>query len=174
MVNSSIFRRIQLQLLMNLTARALGERPVRIWTHSNGEALKIYAAFTAQHLRTGADEARLQRMNSEALKMGCLLRRLFFIRSSAHALRIIVALYRNIGIQLSFAADGQLLFQRCYFSGHYTPAACRAASMLDDGIIRGIMKQSARRLCFSQRITENCRFCEASLQDITNRHKIDT
>ena len=85
MVNSSLFRRIQLQLLMNLTARALGERPVRIWTHSNGEALKIYAVFTAQHLRTGADEVRLQCMNNEALKMGCLLRRLFFIRSTAQA-----------------------------------------------------------------------------------------
>ena len=33
-----------------LTARALGETPLRIWTRPNGEALKIYAAFTAQHL----------------------------------------------------------------------------------------------------------------------------
>ena len=168
MVNSSLFRRIQLQLLMNLTARALGERPLRIWTRPNGEALKIYAAFTAQHLQTGADKERLQRMNNEALKMGCLLRRLFFVRSSAKAQQLIVALYRNIGIQLSFAADGQLHFHRCYFSNHYTTAACRAASMLDDGIIRGITNQSARYLYFSQRITEGCQRCEALLRETTS------
>lgn len=168
MVNSSLFRRIQLQLLMNLTARALGETPVRIWTRPNGEALKIYAAFTAQHLQTGVDEARLQRMNVGALKKGRLLRRLFFIRNTAHAQRLIVALYRNIGIQLSFTADDQLCFHRCYFSSHYTPAACRAASMLDDGIIRGILKQPSHCLCFSQRITEGCQRCEASLRETTS------
>jgi len=165
MVNSSLFCRIQLQLLMNLTAHALGEKTVRIWTRSNTEALKTYATFTAQHLQTGASEVTLQRMNSEALKIGQLLRQLFFIHSTARAQRIIVALYRNIGIELSFAADGQLYFHRCYFSSHYTPAACRAASMLDDGIIRGILNQHACSLCFSRRITEGCHRCEAALQE---------
>lgn len=172
MVNSSLFRRIQLQLLMNLTAHALGVKSVRLWTRSNAEALHTYATFTAQHLQAGADKVLLQRMNSEALKMGRLLRRLFFVRSTARAQRLIVALYRNIGIQLSFTADGQLYFHRCYFSSHYTPAACRAASVLDDGIIRGTTNQSACRLCFSQRITEGCRCCKASLQDITQKHDL--
>jgi hypothetical protein len=167
MVNSSLFRRIQLQLLMNLTAHALGVRSVRLWTRSNAEALKVYAEFTAQHLQAGADDALLQRMNSEALKTGRLLRQLFFVHSTSRAQRLIVALYRNIGIQLSFAADGHLCFHRCYFSSHYTPAACRAASMLDDGIICGIMHHPARSLCFSQRITEGCPCCKASLQYTT-------
>ena len=167
MVNSSFFRRIQLQLLMNLTAHALGVKSVRLWTRSNAEALRIYATFTAQHLQAGANEALLQRMNSEALKMGRLLRLLFFVRSTSCAQRLIVALYRNIGIQLSFTADGHLCFHRCYFSSHYTPAACRAASMLDDGIICGIMHHPARSLCFSQRITEGCPCCKASLQYTT-------
>ena len=167
MVNSSLFRRIQLQILMNLTARALGVKSVRLWTRNNAEALQIYATFTAKHLQTGADEVLLQRMNSEALKMGRLLRLLFFVRSKPRAQRLIIALYHNIGIQLSFAADGQLCFHRCYFSRHYTPAACRAASMLDDGIICGIMNHPAGRLCFSQRLTEGCSCCKASLQDTT-------
>jgi len=165
MVNNSLFTRIQLQLLMNLTARALGEKAVRLWTRPNAEALKAYAAFTSQHLQAGASEATLQRMNSEALKMGRLLRQLFFIYSTARAQRLIVALYRNIGIELSFTAKGQLHFNRCYFSGHYTPTACRAASMLDDGIIRGILNKHACSLCFSRRITEGCRYCEAALQE---------
>jgi len=169
MVNSSLFRRIQLQLLMNLTAQALGVKSVRLWTRSNAEALQFYATFTAQHLQAGADDVLLQRMNSEALKMGRLLRLLFFVRSTARAKRLIVALYRNIGIQLSFAADGQLCFHRCYFSRHYTPKACRAASMLDDGIICGIMHHPVGSLCFSQRITEGCCCCKASLQNTTQK-----
>lgn len=172
MIHSPLFRRIQLQLLMNLTARALGERPVRLWIHSNAEALRLYAAFTAQHLHDGADEVRLQRMNNEALKMGRLLRRVFRIGSRSRAQRLVVALYRNIGIQVSFTADDRLCFHRCYFSSCYTPAACRAASMLDDGIIRGITRQPACHLSFAQRITEGCSCCEASLRKTTHKQDI--
>jgi len=164
MVDTPLFRRIELQMLMNLTARAFGEPSPRIWTLPNREALKIYAHYTSSHLQTGADEQTLQRMNSEALRMGRLLRLLFFVRSEARAQRLIVALYRNIGITLAFSTSQQLCFSSCYFSGHYTPAACLAASALDDGIIRGIMGHTDCRLCFSQRITEGCSCCRAQLK----------
>lgn len=164
MVNSPLFRRIELQMLMNLTARALGEQPKRIWTLPNSEALKSYAEYTGSRLRTGTDEPTLQRMNSEALKMGRRLRCLFLVRSETRARRLIVALYRNIGIQLSFTDNEQLCFRNCYFSRHYTPAACRAASALDDGIIRGITGQATGRLHFSQRMTEGCPYCQAKIK----------
>ena len=51
MVNSSLFRRIELQMLMNLTARALGQKPKRIWTLPNAKALKAYAEYTAATCR---------------------------------------------------------------------------------------------------------------------------
>jgi len=164
MVNSSLFRRIELQMLMNLTAKAFGERPQRTWTRSNDEALKAYAEYTSRRLHAGADERFLQRMNSEALKMGRLLRHVFFVRSEAKAQRLIVALYRNIGISLSWTDGQQLCFHSCYFSSHYTPAACLAASALDDGIILGITGQTSCQLHFSQRITEGCGCCKARLE----------
>jgi hypothetical protein len=164
MVNSSLFRRIELQLLMNLTARALGQRPKRLWTLSNDNALQAYAEYTRRHLQTGADKPLLQRMNDEAYRTGSRLRRLFLIRNSAAAERLIMALYRNIGINLTFSDHQQLCFHHCYFSTHYTPAVCLAASALDDGIIRGITGRSDRHLCFSQRITEGCHCCKATLQ----------
>ncbi len=167
MINSSLFQRIELQLLMNLTARALGEKPRRIWTRPHSEALKVYAEYTGSRLRRGADDVTLQRMNSEALKMGRRLRRLFCVCSDDRARRLLVVLYRHIGISLSWTDGQQLCFNRCYFSGHYTPAACRAASALDDGIIRGITGQTACRLCFSQRITEGCSCCKAKLSHST-------
>ncbi|MCR5130448.1 MAG: hypothetical protein K6C10_03175 [Prevotella sp.] len=180
MVNSSLFRRIELQVLMNLTAKAFGKKPERIWNRPNDEALRAYAQFTSSHLREGADEALLQRMNSRAYKMGRLLRSVFLVSSEARAQRLIVALYRNIGISLSFSGDkkqdapheSSLCFRRCYFSAYYTPAACLAASALDDGIIRGIMGEPSRRLCFSQRITEGCSCCLATLQETHKEQEI--
>ena len=164
MVNSSLFRRIELQLLMNLTARALGQHPERLWTRSNARALQAYAEFTSHHLRTGADAQLLQRMNDEAYHIGCMLRRLFFIRNNVAAKRLIVALYRNIGISLSFTDSQHLCFHHCYFSACYTPTVCLAASALDDGIIRGITGRPTGHLCFAQRITEGRNCCKATFQ----------
>ncbi len=164
MTNSSLFRRIELQMLMNLTARALGDKPQRVWTLPNNEALKVYAEYTSSRLQAGADEALLQRMNHRALKMGRMLRRAFCIRSEAAAQRLTVALYRNIGISLSFPDNRHLTFRSCYFSQHYTPSACMAASALDDGIIRGLTGRQDGRLCFCQRITEGCPCCKARLE----------
>lgn len=164
MVNSSLFRRIELQLLMNLTAHALGQKPKRIWTLPNAEALKAYAEYTSSNLQAGADEALLERMHTETYKMGRLLRRLFLINNEARAQQLIVALYRNIGIKLSFESSRQLCFHSCYFSRFYTPQACKAASALDDGIIRGILGMESEHLHFSQRITEGCKQCRAQLK----------
>ena len=163
MVNSSLFRRIELQLLMNLTAHALGQKPKRIWTLPNAKALRVYADFTSSNLQAGADEPLLERMHTEAYKMGRLLRRLFLINNEARAQQLIVALYRNIGIKLSFESSRQLCFHRCYFSRFYTPQVCKAASALDDGIIRGILGLESEHLHFSQRITEGCKYCKAQL-----------
>ena len=163
MVNSSLFRRIELQMLMNLTAHALGQKSKRIWTLTNAEALKTYAEYTSSNLQAGASQALLERMNSEAYKMGRLLRCLFFISNETRAQRFIVALYHNIGIRLSFESSRQLCFHSCYFSRFYTPQACKAASALDDGIIRGILGLRSEHLHFSQRITEGCKQCRAQL-----------
>lgn len=172
MVNSSLFRRIELQMLMNLTAKAIGEQPKRIWTYPNREALRIYAEYTSSHLRDGADEALIERMNHAALLMGQRLRHWLFIRSEATARRFIIALYRNIGIELSFTDAQHLCFHRCLFSRYYTPAACLAASALDDGIIRGLTGRPACRLCFSQRLTEGGRCCMATFQETNQKQDI--
>ena len=164
MVNNSLFRRIELQLLMNLTARAFRQPSKRIWTLPHADALRTYAEYTRDHLKEGADEPLLLRMNSEAYRMGHLLRRLLCVKSEAVAERIVVALYRNIGINMSFAGSDQLCFHRCYFGSYYTPAVCLAASALDDGIIRGVTGRKTHRLCFSQRITEGCSCCKATLK----------
>lgn len=160
-INSSLVRRIELQLLMNLTARALGQKPRRTWTLTNDEALSTYAAFTRDQLQGGADDELLQRMNTEAYRTGRWLRRILRPRSQADVEELTAALYRNIGITLEGHIPGQLCFRRCLFSRYYTPAVCQAASALDDGIIRGL--SGCGRLTFKQRITEGRDCCLATI-----------
>ena len=148
---------------MNLTAHALDQKSQRIWTLPNAEALRVYAEYTSSNLQAGADEPLLERMHTEAYKMGRLLRRLFLINNEARAQRLIFALYRNNGIKLSFESNRQLCFHSCYFSRFYTPQACQAASELDSGFICGILGMESEHLHFSQRITEGCKQCKAQL-----------
>lgn len=91
------------------------------------------------------------------------LRRLFFLKKKSSAVRLIVSLYRNIGIDLEMMENGMLCFRHCFFSSCYTPAVCVAASALDDGFIRGLAGLQSSRLCFSQRITEGFSCCLATM-----------
>lgn len=159
-----MFNRIISQKLMTLTARALQQPPERIWTLTGPEALQAYAVFTATHLSGGVSDQLWQRMNSEAYRMGATLRRRLLIRRQSTAQRLVRLLYRQIGIDMQFEADGTLRFNSCYFSRHYTPAVCRAASALDDGIIRGILGLPKGRLHFSRRLTEGCPHCSARIK----------
>lgn len=161
-LRTSVFRKIELQQLMNLTARAFCQSSKRIWTLPNDEALRLYAEYTRDNLVDGVEELQLQQMNQEAFRMGRLLRRVFFLRHQAEIEQFIIALYQNIGIQLEGHLNGQLCFRRCFFSQYYTPVVCLAASALDDGIIRGLTGRG--RLTFQQRITEGCKCCLATYQ----------
>ena len=96
--------------------------------------------------------------------------KLFFVRSNKAAQRLVVKLYRHIGINMEFTADDELCFHSCYFSRFYTPAVCRAASALDDGILRGITGLAAGELHFSQRITEGCSCCKAVIKNEPNKN----
>ena len=162
-INNALFRRIELQQLMNLTARSFGKPSKRIWTLPNDEALRVYAEYTLEHLQDGVNEHLLRRMNENAYKMGRFLRSLFFLKRQADIERFTVALYRNIGIELEGCIPGQLCFRRCFFSHYYTPDICLAASALDDGIIRGLTGKG--RLTFQQRITEGSKCCLATFHD---------
>lgn len=160
-VRSQAFRRIELQQLMNLTARALGEPPRRIWTLSNTKALQVYAEYTRDHLQEAPNGDLIRRMNDEAYKVGRRLRMLFGLRKQSDIEAFTQQLYRHIGIVLEGHIPGELCFRSCFFSQYYTPSVCLAASALDEGIMRGLGGNGQLR--FSERITEGCACCKARL-----------
>lgn len=168
-LHTALFRRIEIQLLTNLTARALRQKPRRTWTLPNDEALHAYAVFTRDQLQhSPPDDELLRRMTAEACTMGRLLRRVFFLRRQHDIEQFVVALYRGIGITLEGQLPGTLCFRRCFFSRYYTPEVCLAASALDEGIMRGLT--GGGRLRFQQRITEGCACCRATfLNDDTKQ-----
>lgn len=161
-VRSGAFRRVELQQLMNLTARAFGIKGKRLWTLSADQALHTYAEFTRQQLQSAPTEELLQRMSDEACRMGRLLRRVFRLQQSADVERMLIELYRHIGIRLEGHVPGRLCFARCFFSRYYTPSVCLAASALDEGLMRGLAGEG--RLHFQQRITEGCNNCLATYE----------
>lgn len=158
-IRSQWFRRIVLQQLMNLTARAFGKPAKRIWTLSCQEALKTYAEYTRDNLAGPPTDELIERMTEEAYQTGHWLRRMFLLRRPEEIDRFLIELYRHIGITLEGHIPGDLCFRRCYFSRYYTPETCRAASALDEGMMRGLAGSGSLR--FRQRITEGCENCKA-------------
>lgn len=155
--------KIEIQLLMNATARAFHHKPRRVWTLPCADALPAYAACTRDWLlRYTGDPAAIQaEMYREALRLGRLVRRLtFFLSDQGHA-RLVFALYRGIGITMQGQLPGEVQVSRCCFSSYYTPEMCRLIAAMDDGVVSGIM--GGRKLRFSQRITEGCACCKAHL-----------
>lgn len=168
-LHTSLFRRIEIQQLMNLTARALRQKPKHTWTLPNEEALRLYAAFTRDQLPACPDEELLQRMTAEAYKMGRLLRRVFLLSQQADIQQFAIAIYQGVGITLEGHLPGTLRFRRCFFSQYYTPEVCLAASALDEGIMSGLA--GGGRLHFQQRITEGCTCCKATFLINDNDHQ---
>lgn len=165
-----LLARIELQLLMNLTAGAFDQKPPRIWTRPRHEALAIYAACTRDWMlnTTKAPDDLQADMYRASLRMGCLLRGLTFLMNDAGHTRLIFALYKVIGIDMSGALPGELRVKNCYFSQVYTPGMCALISAMDDGIVSGIM--GGGRLTFSHRLTEGCGCCRAHLTRSTKEH----
>ena len=152
-----IAQRIQLQILMNATARAFGVSGRRIWIHSWEKGLQEYAVFTRdisdQH---PVDPERLYAVSCALGKRVC---RVTGFTDDTDRRRLVFLLYRGIGIDMSGCLPGTIQVNRCFFSNYYAPWQCALMSGMDSGITGGIM--GGGKLTFQQRITEGCDCCTA-------------
>jgi hypothetical protein len=130
------------------------------------DRLAAYATFTAGAidgaLARGADpDVLAERLRERAHHLGRRLRgrlRVHGIRDVMDAGRL---LYGIIGIDFRGDRQGRIVIERCAFSRYYSPAVCRVAAGLDEGVMTGIA--GGGRLTFSQRITEGHDRCLACL-----------
>ena len=148
---------VQLQILLNLAARAFHTPGKSIWRHAPAQALREYAEFTVRcTLRGGAKPETLYR---EAFDLGRRLRRLTGFTDAKDIERLIFYLYRNLQIAMSGHLPGEITVRKCYFSGFYAPEQCALMSSVDSGVISGLF--GGGTLTFTRRITDGHKTCAA-------------
>lgn len=152
-------RRIQLQILMNLAAKATGQRTPYLLGMPSEKALEFFARFTALHLPQPATQQ--ERLYTEAYHLGSLLRKILHVKTNEQLTQTAILLYRNIGIDMQGSLPGEVCVNQCFFSNHYTPGICTVASLMDAGVICGLAQGT--QLQFTHRITEGCTKCKAIL-----------
>lgn len=154
---STLFSRVQLQLLLNATARAFDVSGKQIWHLPHRRASEEYASFTENAMRSRhADPRRLYR---EAYALGSRIRRITGFTDSSDLRRLLFFLYRNIDIHMDGKIPGEVTVSSCYFSRFYTPQQCALMSFMDSGFIAGLW--GGGELEFTERITEGCETCTA-------------
>ena len=155
---------LELQILMQQTAKAFDAEVPKAVVRSTSELLKIYAEFTAKEasraIQHGDDlETLHQKLYQMAYALGSRLRRWLNPKDEKDCFSVIALLYRNIGIQMEEESPGTACVRKCYFSGFYTPEICDLISAIDQGIFAGIYQGG--KLTFHGRITEGCDVCRA-------------
>ncbi|MBQ9345942.1 MAG: hypothetical protein IJT94_01210 [Oscillibacter sp.] len=147
---------VQIQILLNLTARVFHTPKITVWRLTPGEALGLYVEFTRRCMAHGGEADRLYR---EAFQLGARLRRITGFTDSADIERLVFYLYRNLRIEMGGHLPGEILVGACFFSESYTPAHCAIMSHLDSGVMAGLLGGGA--LIFTERMTEGGKHCAA-------------
>ncbi len=148
---------IEIQILLNTTAKAFGVKGRRVWNLSPQAALRTYCLFTAACMRQG--KADPERLYAESFRAGSMLRRITGFQSSRDIEELVFYLYKNIGIAMDGRIPGEVTVHSCYFSRFYLPGQCLVMSAADSGILSGIAGGGS--LCFTERITEGNSCCRA-------------
>jgi len=149
---------LEIQILMNATARAFEQHTRQVWFCSSQEALRRYAAFTCKCIESGKGSP--ETIYRSAYKLGGMIRRITGLDKQDDLQKLVFLLYSGIGIRMDGCLPGEISVASCYFSCHYPPRQCALMSFMDSGVIAGIF--GGGELAFSERITEGydrCRAC---------------
>ncbi len=164
-------RKLELRVLVQLTAGSCGCRAPSVHGLNSGERLIRFRQFTADMVKSYPKEvlpSLRKKMYCRAFRIGRLLSFLPGLGKWENKKRLIVVLYRNIGIGLRSGENGEkdvwnMIIPHCAFSSAYTPMICRVMSGMDAGIICGLL--GGGKLKFRQRITEGCPYCSACYRE---------
>lgn len=161
-----IVRRVALQILMNVTAKAFNMRGKRLWTLRWRDGLRVYAAFTRECSRKNIDPKSLY---AASYALGQRIRHITGLTDAHDLRRLVFWLYGGIGIAMGGKLPGEVVVSGCFFSDYYAPKQCALMSNMDSGIVGGIM--GGGKLIFTQRITEGKPCCKARLTSEANGYE---
>ncbi len=155
-------RKRELKKLLSATASALGSPVPPTAGLSADECLEVFAGFTTAEFGgiSGSGVGALREgLFAAAQTLGRRYRALFSVSSVEEAMEVDALLYRSLAIDLRPSAPREMTVRRCFFSSCYTPAICRVASALDEGLFDGL--SGGWSLRFAQRLTEGRECCLA-------------
>lgn len=152
-----IIASVEIQILLDTTARAFSVKSKCVWNHRPQRALREYSDFTVSCMKRG--EADAERLYAESFRTGSMIRRVTGFRSSRDIEELVFYLYSNIGIAMEGSIPGEVIVRKCWFSRSYTPEQCLVMSSVDSGIIAGIA--GGGRLDFTERLTQGNSCCRA-------------
>ena len=152
-----LVRSVEIQLLLNLTARGFGVAGECVWIRSPEGALSAYRDFSLRCMSGGQRNG--ERLFRHAYRTGERIRRLTGFTAQEDLRRLVFYLYRNLDIHMTGLIPGTITVTDCSFSRHYTPQQCEMMSHADAGLIAGV--QGGGRLRFTQRLTQGCGCCTA-------------
>ncbi|MDO4399776.1 MAG: hypothetical protein Q4D27_02365 [Coriobacteriia bacterium] len=156
-------RSVGIQVLCSTFAHALDVKAPRVAGLSAHRGLKAFREFSAACMEEAlvspayAEDRRAQ-LEGRARTLGAQLRAVLAPRDEELAY-LVSWLYAAIDIEVSGEIPGELVFNRCSFSGRYTPQLCWFMSAFDSGFIGGLC--GGGRLEFHARITEGAPCCRA-------------
>ncbi len=157
----------EIRILLHQTAKAFSVDAPKTKGFSAPELLESYARFTteiSEHaMQAGQNSPVLhQKLYNMAYQLGDSVHRWLRPKDEAECLKILITLYRNIGITISEENPGGFYVYSCYFSAFYTPKICSVISAIDAGIFAGIFKGGT--LKFQERITDGHKKCKATFR----------
>ncbi len=164
------FSALQIQVLLNITARGFGVPAKQVWHLGASRALREYAKFTWACMETAMESPEgidTRRLYQSAYRAGKRLREITGLTKDEDAARLVFYLYRGIRITMEGELPGEVIVSDCYFSKFYGPAQCAVMSNVDAGIIAGIC--GGGNFQFTERITEGCGRCRACLTERSER-----
>lgn len=165
-VQTEIGRRVEIQVLMNLVTSSLGLPGQKCLGIPSVQSLEMFAALTAKHLASATDDQQ-RMLHAKALALGGRLRKCLFRRDNRSVAEVIFLLYKNIGITMTGHFPGSVNVPRCYFCGYYSPKICKLVSLMDSGVISGLM--GGGTLVFTARMTEGKPACLCELTSPNGR-----
>lgn len=152
--------------LLDVFAVTFGVEAPHVIGKNPDDALFAFREFTAacmeEALASPAYAARKRvELEARAFAFGEKVRRV--LRPGEDELAELVSrLYSAIGIEVTGAVPGTLVFHRCSFAQRYTPALCAFMGAFDSGFVGGLAGGGSLR--FEARISEGAPCCRARLE----------
>ena len=156
---SRLFQRIDLQVLLYLTAKAFSIPAKNILFLPHEKALETYALFTRDAMARPTERERIYNLSHS---LGEKIRRISGLKDTCDLDRLIFYLYKNLDITMEGDFANGVKIPHCYFSERYSPPQCAIMSAMDSGIVTGI--HGGSELTFQQRLTEGHPFCLAFIE----------